>query len=109
MKTCYFLIFTIFSFQFSLQGQNSIPYDRAQPIVNYENYDPIVDTSKLWSVYLQYANILYSMYYKIGDTISLDGYIYYEVLETNEELKSGKRTRITVEDVGGTECSKCHY
>lgn len=86
MKTCYFLIFTIFSFQFSLQGQNSIPYDRAQPIVNYENYDPIVDTSKLWSVSLQYANILYSMYYKIGDTISLDGYIYYEVLETNDSL-----------------------
>jgi mono/diheme cytochrome c family protein len=35
---------------------------------------------------------------------------YYEkFVKLQDELKSGKRTRITVEDVGGTECSKCHY
>ena len=27
----------------------------------------------------------------------------------HEELATGKRTRVTVDDVGGTECSKCHY
>jgi hypothetical protein len=35
---------------------------------------------------------------------------YYQKFEKlHDELTSGKRTRITVEDVGGTECSKCHY
>jgi hypothetical protein len=34
---------------------------------------------------------------------------YDKFLKLHEELASGKRTRITVEDVGGTECSKCHY
>lgn len=37
-----------------------------------------------------------------------NGY-YQKFVKLHEELKSGKRTRITVEDVGGTECSKCHY
>jgi len=37
-----------------------------------------------------------------------NGY-YQKFVRLHEELKSGKRTRITVEDVGGTECSKCHY
>jgi mono/diheme cytochrome c family protein len=37
-----------------------------------------------------------------------NGY-YDKFVKLHEELKSGKRTRITVEDVGGTECSKCHY
>jgi hypothetical protein len=35
---------------------------------------------------------------------------YYDRFVTlHEELASGKRKRITVEDVGGTECAKCHY
>jgi hypothetical protein len=35
---------------------------------------------------------------------------YYDKFVTlHEELASGKRQRITVEDVGGTECAKCHY
>jgi len=27
----------------------------------------------------------------------------------HDELKSGKRDKVTVEDIGGTECQKCHY
>jgi mono/diheme cytochrome c family protein len=35
---------------------------------------------------------------------------YYEKFtRLHEELASGKRVRVTVDDVGGTECSKCHY
>ena len=35
---------------------------------------------------------------------------YYSIYEKyHEELKSGKRTGVTVEDIGGTECQKCHY
>ncbi|MGN6477838.1 MAG: c-type cytochrome [Flavipsychrobacter sp.] len=35
---------------------------------------------------------------------------YYSIFEKyHEELKSGKRTGVTVEDIGGTECQKCHY
>jgi mono/diheme cytochrome c family protein len=35
---------------------------------------------------------------------------YYDKFETlHEELASGKRNRVTVENVGGTECAKCHY
>lgn len=37
-----------------------------------------------------------------------NGY-YDKFVRLHEELASGKRTRVTVEDVGGTECSKCHY
>jgi mono/diheme cytochrome c family protein len=37
-----------------------------------------------------------------------NGY-YQKYARLYEELASGKRTRVTVEDVGGTECSKCHY
>jgi hypothetical protein len=37
-----------------------------------------------------------------------NGY-YNKFVKLHEELASGQRTRITVEDVGGTECSKCHY
>jgi mono/diheme cytochrome c family protein len=37
-----------------------------------------------------------------------NGY-YDKFVKLHEDLASGKRTRITVEDVGGTECSKCHY
>ncbi len=35
---------------------------------------------------------------------------YYQVYETfHEELKNGSKTQVTVEDIGGTECQKCHY
>lgn len=37
-----------------------------------------------------------------------NGY-YQKFAKLHEEVKSGTRTRITVEDVGGTECAKCHY
>ncbi|HQU51393.1 MAG TPA: c-type cytochrome [Saprospiraceae bacterium] len=34
----------------------------------------------------------------------LDSYKKY-----HDELEAGKRTGVTVEDIGGTECQKCHY
>ncbi len=35
---------------------------------------------------------------------------YYSIFEKyHQELKTGKRTGVTVEDIGGTECQKCHY
>ncbi len=35
---------------------------------------------------------------------------YYSIYEKyHEEIKSGKRSGVTVEDIGGTECQKCHY
>lgn len=35
---------------------------------------------------------------------------YYSIFEKyHEEIKSGKRTGVTVEEIGGTECQKCHY
>ncbi|RYZ48003.1 MAG: c-type cytochrome [Sphingobacteriales bacterium] len=35
---------------------------------------------------------------------------YYSLFEKyHEEIKSGKRTGVTVEDIGGLECQKCHY
>lgn len=35
---------------------------------------------------------------------------YYKIFEKyHAELKSGKRTGVTVEDIGGLECQKCHY
>ena len=35
---------------------------------------------------------------------------YYEVYEKyHEDLKSGAMDKVTVEDIGGTECQKCHY
>lgn len=35
---------------------------------------------------------------------------YYQTYEKyHEDLKSGKINRVTVEDIGGTECQKCHY
>jgi hypothetical protein len=27
----------------------------------------------------------------------------------HEELHAGKRSRVTVDDIGGNECQKCHY
>ncbi|MBS1689876.1 MAG: c-type cytochrome [Bacteroidetes bacterium] len=35
---------------------------------------------------------------------------YYSIFEQyHKELKEGKRTGVTVQDIGGTECQKCHY
>ena len=35
---------------------------------------------------------------------------YYTIFEKyHEEIKSGKRKDVTVQDAGGTECMKCHY
>lgn len=35
---------------------------------------------------------------------------YYEIYtHYHEEMKDGTRSQITVEDIGGTECQKCHY
>jgi hypothetical protein len=32
---------------------------------------------------------------------------YFE--QYHQEIKEGKRDKVTVEDVGGLECQKCHY
>jgi mono/diheme cytochrome c family protein len=37
-----------------------------------------------------------------------NGY-YQKFVKLHDEIASGKRTGVSVEDVGGTECSKCHY
>lgn len=34
---------------------------------------------------------------------------YDDYHQLHEDLKSGKRSKITVETIGGTECQKCHY
>lgn len=35
---------------------------------------------------------------------------YYSIFEKyHKELKDGKRDGVTVEDIGGTECQRCHY
>jgi hypothetical protein len=34
---------------------------------------------------------------------------YAKYWKLHEELKAGTRTSVTVDDVGGTNCSKCHY
>ena len=35
---------------------------------------------------------------------------YYSIFtKYHDELKSGKRSKVTVEEIGGTECQKCHY
>lgn len=35
---------------------------------------------------------------------------YYSIFEKyHEEIKSGERNGVTVEDIGGLECQKCHY
>lgn len=34
---------------------------------------------------------------------------YEQYRELHEELHAGKRSRITVDDIGGNECQKCHY
>ena len=34
---------------------------------------------------------------------------YSKYTKLHDELNSGMRTRVTVEDIGGTDCSQCHY
>ena len=34
---------------------------------------------------------------------------YREYTKLNEEIRSGERKRVTVDDIGGTECAQCHY
>ena len=35
---------------------------------------------------------------------------YYSIFQKyHDEIKAGKRTGVTVEDIGGLECQKCHY
>jgi hypothetical protein len=42
--------------------------------------------------------------------VQFEGNAYYDTYERyHEELTSGKRERVTVEDIGGLECQKCHY
>ena len=38
-----------------------------------------------------------------------DNYYYQSYEKYHQELASGKREKVTVEDIGGTECQKCHY
>ncbi len=38
-----------------------------------------------------------------------DNPYYQSYHRLHEELKAGKRSKVTVEDIGGTECQKCHY
>ena len=43
------------------------------------------------------------------DVAFADNGYYKTYVQYHEELKSGKRKRVTVNDIGGTECQKCHY
>lgn len=42
--------------------------------------------------------------------VQFAGNEYYEQYETyHKEINNGKREKVTVEDIGGLECQKCHY
>ena len=42
--------------------------------------------------------------------VKFNGNEYYESYEKyHDELKNGTRENVTVEDIGGLECQKCHY
>lgn len=42
--------------------------------------------------------------------VQFEGNEYYEAYEKlHQEMKDGTREKVTVEDIGGTECQKCHY
>jgi hypothetical protein len=43
------------------------------------------------------------------DVQFFDNAFYEKYEKLHEELKSGKRERVSVEDIGGIECMKCHY
>ncbi len=38
-----------------------------------------------------------------------DNPFYNDYKKYHEEIKSGKRSKVTVEEIGGLECQKCHY
>ena len=38
-----------------------------------------------------------------------DNDYYKNYARYHEELKKGTREKVTVEDIGGLECQKCHY
>ena len=39
----------------------------------------------------------------------VDNEFYSTYEKLHEEIKSGKRDKVSVEDIGGIECMKCHY
>lgn len=39
----------------------------------------------------------------------IDNEFYKKYGKLHEEIAAGKRSKVTVDDVGGTECAKCHY
>jgi hypothetical protein len=41
--------------------------------------------------------------------IQFDNEYYEHYEQIHEELSSGERKSVTVSDIGGTECQKCHY
>lgn len=43
------------------------------------------------------------------DVQFVDNAYYKTFAKYHQELKDGKRKRVTVSDIGGTECQKCHY
>ena len=43
------------------------------------------------------------------DVQFVDNAYYKTFAKFHEEMKSGNRKRVTVSDIGGTECQKCHY
>lgn len=43
------------------------------------------------------------------DVQFVDNTYYKTFTKYHDELKSGKRKRVTVSDIGGTECQKCHH
>lgn len=43
------------------------------------------------------------------DVQFVDNAYYKTFAKFHEEMKSGDRKRVTVSDIGGTECQKCHY
>jgi cytochrome c553 len=39
----------------------------------------------------------------------MDNKFYESYVKLHKEIKAGRKTGVTVEDIGGTECMKCHY
>jgi hypothetical protein len=39
----------------------------------------------------------------------LENDFYKNYTKLHEEMNAGKRSRVTVDDIGGSECQKCHY
>ncbi len=47
--------------------------------------------------------------HRIREVQFIDNQFYSTYTRLHEELKSGKISRVTVDDMGGTECQRCHY